>query len=71
MKNFYYAATREQNGKNYAFVIKASAGDNLLSVFARYGENLAVNACPTKKEAEELADFWNECYKKNGTSIWG
>lgn len=69
MKYFYYAATREQNGKNYAFVIKASNGDNLVSLFARTGAKTA-NACATKKEAEKLADFWNECYKKNGTSAF-
>ena len=70
MKYFYYAATREQNGKNYAFVIKSGAGDNLLSVFARYSNLKFVNACPTKKAAEKLADFWNECYEKNGTSAF-
>ena len=69
-KYFYYAATREQNGKNYAFVIKASNGDNLVSLFSRYGENLAVNACATKKDADKLANFWNECYKKNGTNAF-
>ena len=69
MKYFYYAATREQNGKNYAFVIKASNGDNLISLFARQ-EAKQVHACATKKDAEKLADFWNECYKKNGTNAF-
>lgn len=67
MKNFYYAAAGEQDGKNLAFVISASESDNLLSVFKRT-EAKMVNACRTKKEAEELAEKWNKDFEKNGTS---
>lgn len=53
--------------KFYAFVVSASEQDNLLSVFARYGGIVAANPCQTKKRAAEIVNFWNECYKKNGT----
>ena len=27
---------------------------------------ITLNVCKTWKEAQKLADFWNECFKKNG-----
>ena len=68
MKNFYYAAWEERDGKNLAFVISASESDNLLSVFARSKALKAVNACATKKAAERIAEIWNQDFEKNGTS---
>lgn len=81
MKRFYYAINEDlsedpaftkyapQDGKKLLFASVVSAGetDNLLSVFQRNKNIVSVNACQTKKAAEELAAFWNECYKQNGT----
>lgn len=78
-KNFYAAVeydVRDQytnDGEepkiigHYASVMKIGHSDNLLAKLAHYGDIIAVNLCATKKQAEELAAFWNECYKKNGT----
>jgi hypothetical protein len=70
MKNFYYAVNTEDNGKIYAFVIKASINENLKTLFSGYKNLISINACETKKRAEELANFWNECYKANGTYMF-
>lgn len=69
MKNFYYVVNTKQNGKNYAYVIKATESDNLLAKFSRDNITTA-NACETRKRAESLAHFWNECYKQNGTFMF-
>ena len=67
MANFYIAVSVKQdrnettfterknpeyNPGYYAFVIRCSENDNLL---------------PTKKRAEEVAQYWNDCYTANGT----
>lgn len=70
MKNFYYAVSEHENGKNYAYVIKATASDNLLGLFERHKNLKTANACETKKQAENLANFWNECYKINRTYMF-
>lgn len=70
MKNFYYAVNTQENGKIYAFVVKADINDNLKYLFSGYKNLTSINACPTKKRAEELCEFWNECYKANGTYLF-
>jgi hypothetical protein len=70
-KTFYYAVSeKNEQGKNYAFTITATENDNLLSIFARYRNLAYINACKTKKQATELADFWNDCYIANGTYLF-
>ena len=66
MKNHYIAISVKQNEKNYASVLKVSGTDNLLFSLQIPGI-AAANICNTKKEAENIAAFWNECYKKNKT----
>lgn len=66
MKNHYIAISVKQDGKNYASVLKVSGTDNLLFSLQIPGIT-AANICGTKKEAENIAAFWNECYKKNKT----
>lgn len=69
MKNFYFVVNVKENNKLYACVIKATESDNLLSKFEI--KNISsVNIFPTKKRADEIAKFWNECYKKNGTHMF-
>lgn len=66
MKNHYIAISVKQDGKNYASVLKVSGNDNLLFSLQISGIT-AANICNTKKEAENIVAFWNECYKKNKT----
>lgn len=80
MKNYYYAINCDYTGnpdicsgkvmngqRLFADVLKVSEHENLLSVLSGIGGLVSVNPCETKKAAQELADFWNDCYKKNGT----
>lgn len=51
----------------YADVICCSENDNLLHSLDCIGGIIHVNILPTKKRAEEVAQYWNDCYKANGT----
>lgn len=67
MKNFYIAVakTNKNRTKFYAYTEKATPSNNLLNYFSDTTEY--ANICESKKEADALVDFWNECYKNNGT----
>lgn len=70
MKNTYYVITHTLDGKNYCETLKVSAGMNLMSVLNDYNfwnTVKCVSPCEGKKEAEKLTDFWNKCFKRNGT----
>ncbi len=64
---FYFACVKEQGGKRYATVERVSDCESVLWKLAGYE---SANIMPTKKRAQEVVDFWNECYRKNGTSIF-
>ena len=70
MGKFYMAAEKEKDGKFFAFVITATSNDNLLSKLAIYKDLAHVNLCKTKKEAFEIAEFWNLCSLQNGTNMY-
>jgi len=53
----------------YASVVRIPQANNLLSVLRQYPTALHANICSTKKEAETIAESWNEAYKKNGTYL--
>lgn len=82
MKKFYMAVTvcqdrnetiftprtnPEYNPGYCAFVYSVSESENLKRSLEIIGGLQAAQLCQTKKAAQELADFWNDCYKKNGT----
>ena len=69
MKYFYIAVTIEENGKYYAYIVKISPSDNVLSKLKIKGVIYA-NICPTKKQAIETVELWNACYKANGTYLF-
>lgn len=58
----YIAVQVTEDGKNYAYAVKVSESDNLLSKLAIKGI-AAANLCSTKKEAEEVVTAWNETFK--------
>lgn len=70
MKKHYFVINQSEKGKNIALVIKATETENLLNTF-NIKNIITANICETKKAAEELASFWNECYKANGTYLFG
>jgi hypothetical protein len=63
-KYYYFVVTEEENGKLRSFVLRVHSSNNLVGKFDHYQ---SANICNTKKEANALADYWNACYKKNGT----
>ena len=46
---------------------KIRRSQNLMGVFERWPGLQHVNSCKTYKEAQTIADSWNESYKANGT----
>ena len=66
----YIAVQVTENEKNYAYVVKVSESDNLLSKLAIKGIT-AANLCGFRKEAEEVVTAWNECFKNNGSYMFG
>lgn len=58
-----------KDGKHYAYAVTVANSDNLIAFLGVDGLE-HVNATSTKKEAKELADYWNECYRKNGTYMY-
>ena len=47
----------------YAMAKKISRNYNLVGYVK---DCTTFNVCSTWKDAQRLADFWNECYRKNG-----
>lgn len=69
MKNYYIVVTIEQDGKYFSYVVKHPENYNLLATLTI--KNITgASLFPTKKKAVEIADFWNDCYKKNGTYLF-
>lgn len=52
---------------NIAYVEKIGRSQNLLTTFQRIGGLKSINTCKTKKEAEQIANDWNEACRNNGT----
>ena len=69
MKYFYYAVVNEENGKYFAYAERVREGNNIKSYFEA-DDIIIVHPCGTFKEAKEIAEYWNECYKKNGTYMF-
>nr|DAF43343.1 MAG TPA: hypothetical protein [Siphoviridae sp. ctEJG5] len=69
-KSSYIAVQVTENGKNYAYAVKVSESDNLLSKLEIKGIT-AANLCGSRKEAEEVVTDWNEAFKNNGSYMFG
>ena len=69
-KGSYIAVQVTENGKNYAYAVKVSESDNLLSRLEIKGIT-AANLCRSRKEAEEVIATWNESFKVNGSYMFG
>ena len=69
MKYYYFAVTIEENGKYYAYAVKANENDNILCKLKIKNIKCA-NICLTKKRAAEIVEAWNDSYKTNGTYMF-
>lgn len=69
MKKIFVTLSINENGRRYAIAETIRTGENLLNYLKRY--NLEVfHLCESRIQAEQLAIYWNECYKANGTNLY-
>ena len=68
-KYIWIVNTVTEAGKHYSHAWRLSNGSELISQMKSAGIQHA-HLCGTKKEACELAAFWNDCYKENGTYMF-
>lgn len=64
MKSTYIAVQIMEDEKLYAYIVKVSSSDNLLSKLT-IKNILTANICQTKKEAESLVKYWNDGHRAN------
>lgn len=65
MKYTWLALQIEENGKFYAYAIRVSTAENLVSKLSRKSL-VTANICTSKKEAAAMVDAWNAAHKENG-----
>ena len=74
-KNSFYVIEEkdEKTGKTYAHAETVPNNYNLVGKFAvpKGHVLLSVNACDTKKEANDIADFWNKQAREKNNYIYG
>lgn len=67
-KKFYAAVTVEESGKYISYVLPFTSQDNVICCL-NIKNIVSANVYDTRKRAEEICEYWNECYKKNGTLL--
>lgn len=70
MNYFYYVFEIVENGKYYAWAVKISGAENLLSHIQRTKNLICVHQCKTFSDAKNISASWNNCYKRNGTYLY-
>lgn len=63
----HLVVVRNFDGKRISGVLTVRNNENLLSQLKGISHLESVNIADSKKAAYELSNFWNECYKENGT----
>lgn len=71
MKKIYLLLSFERNGKQFADVVGVNRDDNLLNylLFLKKEGADFCRICRNKTEAEQLAEVWNNDYKKKNTFL--
>ena len=73
MANFYIAVSVKQDRNETTFTERKNPEYNpgyyafVIHSLDCIGGIIHANILPTKKRAEEVAQYWNDCYKANGT----
>ena len=70
---FYIIEIMEKSrGGTAAYVKIVNNSYNLIGLFdpAKNYQLLSVNACKTKKEAQKIADFWNEAARAKNNCLY-
>lgn len=64
MKNFYFACSKTENGRCYAWVLKIPENHNIIKRILPDHPDV-LHPCHTKRDAEQIVNYWNACYKVN------
>ena len=68
MKTAYAViAERYSDLTYYASVFRIEAGRNIYNDCLHNGDMISLTLCESKKEAQRIADDWNETWRKEGT----
>lgn len=70
MRKFYFVVTETKEGKHISHVIGISESSNIIQELERIPNATHANIFATKKRCDEIASYWNECYRKNGTHMF-
>lgn len=66
----YMVVTVTKNGKHVSYVLDVPGSYNLVSVLSGIQGLTSANICKNKKAAAEIVEYWNKCYKTNGTYLF-
>lgn len=69
MRYLYIVITISDERNNYSYVRKESPDNNLYSILSGIPGIKSANIYP-KNKAYEIAAYWNECYRQNGTYMF-
>ena len=69
MKYFYIVMAINENGKQYAYIMRHNKCNNLIGTVNQKNAEFAL-LCSSKKEAEKVANAWVETYKRNKTYMF-
>jgi len=67
MKYFYYVVQESENGKNIAYVLRIAEGNNLVGYVRNNSKMQTLHPCKSRKEADEIAKYWNKSFVINET----
>lgn len=61
-KKTYYVITVEEDGKYFSYAETIHNSNNLVGKFPKNA--ITINACDTRKKADEIARSWNEIWRE-------
>ncbi len=64
-KYTHYVVSECKDGKYIAYSVRIRNNENLVGFIRDNPAIVTFNVCDSKKDAENIAEFWNESYKKN------
>ena len=70
MKETYFAATVERDGRFASLVLSVENGTNMLLRLQNTQGLTFITPCDSRKQANELVYYRNESHKKNGVYLY-
>ena len=70
MKETYFAATVEKDGRFASLVLSVENGTNMLLRLQNTQGLTFITPCGSRKQANELVYYRNESHKKNGVYLY-